>query len=185
MADKYMPGLQFQDWNSISTSESPLAALKQYALGALVDKTGIREFLNNSIKGKDGGTSPSGSIKPPDYSVTPNYGMPKMGGIGINPANINTANYAQSAVPPMPQPAGPPPAPTIEDVDKTNNDLWGNKTSGYQSSPDQLQTRNPQMDQMPIQMTQAPIAPLMPAYPAMPDGGGSMDAIKSLMALFA
>ena len=113
-----------------------------------------------------------------------------MGGQGINPAYINQPNFGQfavhsasaTAVPPTPQPAGPPPAPTIEDVDKTNSNLWGGKISLSEPTPDQLQARNPQMDQMPMQMSQAPVAPPLPGYPSMPEGGNTL---QSLLALFA
>jgi hypothetical protein len=194
MADKFVPGSQFQDWNSISTSNSALGDIlqgaKSWALGKALEKSGIKDWANKTFGSKDKETSPIGSVKPIDYSVNADYGMPKMGGQGINPAYINQPNFGQFAVPPTaqsdvsatPQPAGPPPASTIEDVDKTNDDLWGRKTSLYEPTPDQLQTRNPGMDQMPMQMSQAPVAPPMPGYPPIPQGGGGL---QSLLALFA
>jgi len=196
MADKYMPGMQFQDWNSISSSNSALGDIlqgaKSWALGKALEKSGIKDWANKTFGKKDQETSPTGAVKP-DYSVNADYGMPKMGGQGINPAYINQPNFGQFAVPPTaqsvgtptPQPAGPPPAPTIQDVDKTNDNLWGIKTSLYEPTPDQLQTRNPGMDQMPIQMAQGPVAPPLPGYPEIPQGGNSGNAVKSLLSLFA
>lgn len=194
MADKFMPGMQFQDWNSISTSDNPLSeslqGVKQWALGQAVDKSGIRKLLNDITGKKEKETSPTGAVKPTDYSVNADYGMPKMGGQGINPSYINQPNFGQfavpsastTAVPPLPQPAGPPLAPTIQDVDKTNDDLWGVKTSLYEPTPDQFEMGNRQMNQMPMQMSQSPVAPPMPGYPPIPEGGGGL---QSLLALFA
>jgi len=195
MADKFIPGMQFQDWNSISSSSSALGDIlqgaKSWALGQAVEKSGLKDWANKTFGKKDKETSPTGSVKPTDYSIKADYGAPKMGGQGINPAYINQPNFGQFAVPsalpnavaPTPQPAGPPPAPTIQDVDKTNDDLWGRKTSLYEPTPDQLQTRNPGMDQMPIQMAQGPVAPPLPGYPEMDQGNGSGDALKSILSL--
>jgi hypothetical protein len=194
MADKFVPGMQFQDWNSISSSSSALGDIlqgaKSWALGQAVEKSGLKDWANKTFGKKDKETSPTGSVKPTDYSVNADYGAPKMGGQGINPAYINQPNFGQfavpsasaTAVPPTPQPAGPPPAPVIEDVDKTNSDLWGGKISLYEPTSDQFGMGNRQMDQMPMQMSQAPVAPPMPGYPPIPEGGG---ALQSLLALFA
>jgi hypothetical protein len=196
MADKFVPGSQFQDWNSISSSSSALGDIlqgaKSWALGQAIEKTGLKDWANKTFGKKDKEISPTGAVKP-NYSVNADYGMPKMGGVGINPSYINQPNFGQFAVPsasptavsPTPQPAGPPPAPTLEDVDKTNDDLWGRKTSSYEPTADQLQTRNPGMDQMPIQMAQGPVAPPLPGYPEIPQDGGSGDAFKSILSLFA
>ena len=197
MADKYMPGMQFQDWSSISAPDNAFNDIfkgaKSWALGKALEKSGLKDWANKTFSSKDKETTPEGAVKPTDFSVKADYGAPKMGGQGINPAYINQPNFGQFAVPPTaqsvgtptPQPAGPPPAPTIEDVDKTNDDLWGRKTSLYQPTPDQLQTRNPGMDQMPMQMAQGPVAPPLPGYPEIPQGGGSGDVFKSILSLFA
>lgn len=194
MADKFVPGMQFQDWNSISSSNSALGDIlqgaKSWALGQAVEKSGLKDWANKTFGKKDKETPPTGAVKPTDYSVNADYSMPKMGGVGINPSYINQPNFGQFAVPsvsptgvsPTPQPAGPPPAPTIEDVDKTNDDLWGRKTSSYEPTPDQFEMGNRQMDQMPMQMSQSPVAPPMPGYPPIPEGGGNL---QSLLALFA
>jgi hypothetical protein len=194
MADKYMPGMQFQDWSSISAPDNAFNDIfkgaKSWALGKALEKSGLKDWANKTFSSKDKETTPEGAVKPTDFSVKADYGAPKMGGQGINPAYINQPNFGQfavpsastTAVPPLPQPAGPPLAPVIEDVDKTNSDLWGGKISLSDPTPDQLQARNPQMDQMPMQMSQAPVAPPMPGYPPMPEGGNTL---QSLLALFA
>jgi hypothetical protein len=142
-------GRESQYYGGENPFRTAMKGLKDFTIVSGIEKSGLREFLNDLYKKKEGQ-----GVPPPSAAVAP------------------VIPNAPPVVP-METPIPQAPQPVLQDVMPIEDQA--NKAFGISSllTPDPLQPRNSGMDQVAMQMASAPPQPMnLPQYGKQGGGGG-------------
>jgi hypothetical protein len=114
MADKYVPGMEFQSWTSLPSGDQKPGALGKFG-AYLIDQTGIKDFLDKNFGDSEASNIEGAKIPPASkYALQPSspisqQGISPMrlpnavpGGVGLNASPAGAVNPFQFQISPQP-----------------------------------------------------------------------------------
>lgn len=155
-------GKESQYYSGTNPFREAMKGLKDFTIISGIEKSGLREFLNDWTKNK----GVDKSISPADNG----YSAARDAAIPPTTTTYDSANQNLPAQMPLVQ------EPVLQNNVPLQNQA--ERAFGIQSflTPDPLKPRDPGMDQVAIQMASAPTPQLnLPKYGKQPGGSGGLD----------